>query len=189
MLKDLVMANRSYRCYDQSHEIKEDILLDFINTVRITNSASNRQSLMYKIICKQPHLDELFAITKWGALYKNYSGPKKGEQPTGYIIICSDKTKRPAAVDVDTGIAAGLITLCAAEAGLGTCMIMNFSKDACSKLFSFPENITPVLVIAFGKPDDNIKIDEIDKNASTDYYRDEHGIHHVPKRKLADVLL
>jgi hypothetical protein len=35
----------------------------------------------------------------------------------------------------------------------------------------------------------DVRIVEIEEGESTDYYRDEAGIHYVPKRKLDDVII
>ena len=51
------------------------------------------------------------------------------------------------------------------------------------------ENLRPLLVIALGKSIEDIRIVEIEECESTDYYRDEAGIHYVPKRKLDDVII
>ena len=190
MIKDLVTIARSYRRYDQSCPLTESELRGLVDIARISNSGTNLQPFKYRIVWEQPLLDQLFAITKWGARYKNYSGPAQGEQPTGYIVICCDTDIRPAAASsLDTGIVAELLVLAAAEAGLGSCMIGNFSREKCRELLHLPEKIEPLLVVAFGKPNDTIVLEEIDNGESTDYYRDEKGVHHVPKRKLEDILL
>ena len=45
------------------------------------------------------------------------------------------------------------------------------------------------MVIALGKPIETVVIDQMADNDSVQYFRDAHGIHHVPKRQLDDVLL
>ena len=190
MLKDLVKATRTYRKYDQSHVIEESVLRGIVDIARFSNSGSNLQPFRYKIVCTQPMLDKLFALTKWGGRYKDYTGPAAGEQPTGFIVICCDENIRTAkSAEVDTGIVATVLVLAAGEIGLGSCMIGNFPRKECRELLELPEKVEPMLVVAFGKPNDTIVLEELEKGASTDYYRDEKGVHHVPKRKLDDLLL
>ena len=45
------------------------------------------------------------------------------------------------------------------------------------------------LVLAIGKPDQTIVLDEISKDADTKYWRDRTGKHHVPKIRLKDVII
>ena len=190
MLKDLVLAARTYRKYDQTYEVKEESLRALIDVARFSNSSTNSQALRYKIVCGQALVDRLFSITKWGMRYKDYSGPAQGERATGYIVICCDTTIRAAAsAGIDTGIVAELLVLAGWEAGLGSCMIGNFNREKCREILELPERFAPMLVIAFGKPADTIVLEEIDEGESTDYYRDENGVHHVPKRKLEDLLI
>ena len=190
MLKDLILATRTYRKYDQSYEVKVEELKALIDQARFSNSATNTQPLKYKIVCEKTLVEQIFGITIWGRRYKNYSGPAQGERATGYIAVCCDTTiKAAASVGIDVGIVSELIALGAWEAGLGSCMIGSFAKDKCKEILSLPENIEPMLLIAFGKPNDTIVLEEITEGESTDYYRDENGVHHVPKRKLEDILL
>ena len=44
-------------------------------------------------------------------------------------------------------------------------------------------------MIALGKSIEDIRIVEIEEGESTDYYRDENGVHYVPKRRLDDVIV
>ena len=190
MFKDLVTSARSYRKYDQAQGIEEATLRGFVDIARIANSGTNLQPFKYKIIGAQPMVDQLFAITKWGGRYKNYTGPAPGEQPAGYIVICCDNDVRKASTaEMDTGIVAEVLVLAAADAGYGSCMIGNFARDKCRELLQLKDNIEPMLVVAFGRPNDTIVLDELEAGGSTDYYRDDKGVHHVPKRKLEDILL
>ena len=52
-----------------------------------------------------------------------------------------------------------------------------------------PENIVPMLIVAFGKPNENIVLTEVDSGENMNYYRDEQDTHYVPKRKLKDIVL
>jgi hypothetical protein len=46
-----------------------------------------------------------------------------------------------------------------------------------------------LMVIAIGKPAETVVIDLIDKGGEIRYWRDANNIHHVPKRKVADVVV
>ena len=68
-------------------------------------------------------------------------------------------------------------------------MLGYFSPDKLRQALDLSENLKPLLVISFGKSVEDIRIVEIEEGESTDYYRDEAGIHYVPKRKLDDVII
>lgn len=58
-----------------------------------------------------------------------------------------------------------------------------------AKALRLTENLRPLLIIALGKSIEDIRIVEIEEGESTDYYRDENGVHYLPKRKLDDVIV
>ena len=89
----------------------------------------------------------------------------------------------------DIGIVAQTMLLAAVENGLGGCMIGNFSAVELKKVLGLPENLAPMLVVAIGKPDEEIVLTEIAGGESVDYYRDEHDVHYVPKRRLEDLVI
>jgi nitroreductase len=88
----------------------------------------------------------------------------------------------------DHGIAAQTILLCAASHGMGGCIIGSVSRDGLSSDLSIPSKYTIELVIALGFPKENVIIEEISSGENIKYYRDSSANHHVPKRKLDDVL-
>ncbi len=49
MLKELVLKNRSYRCFDENHHIDINLLKEFIEIARHTPSAANLQPVNYYI--------------------------------------------------------------------------------------------------------------------------------------------
>ncbi len=87
------------------------------------------------------------------------------------------------------GIVAQTILLAATEKGLGGCMIGNFKKEELKSFLQLPSNIEPQLVVAIGKPAENIVLTSVKEDGKTAYYRDEDGTHYVPKRSLEDILL
>ena len=50
------------------------------------------------------------------------------------------------------------------------------------------ENIKPLLIVAFGKPDEEIILTDV-VDGKTGYYRDENDRHYVPKRAVEDIII
>lgn len=189
MIKDLMIKERSYRSFDESVKIDRETLVSFVENARLTPSSVNLQPLKYKICNTKEECDLMLSLTKWAALLKDYELPPKGHAPTAYIVICIDKNVSDKSIfDKDVGVAAQTVMLSAVEAGLGGCMIGNFNPTKVSEALKLPQGVVPSLVLGIGKPDEKIIVEEIDEKGSA-YYRDENGVHRVPKRTLDEILL
>jgi nitroreductase len=90
---------------------------------------------------------------------------------------------------VDLGIAAQTILLGAAAKGLGGCMLGNVRKEQLKRVLGLGEDLEILLVIALGKPVEEVVLEEVDSEESITYYRTDDRVHHVPKRKLADLVI
>lgn len=90
---------------------------------------------------------------------------------------------------VDVGIVSQTILLAAVEKGFGGIMIRNFVAEDLAHDLGLPDRYVPMMILAIGVPDEQIVLEEIEEGQSTAYYRDENQVHHVPKRKLDDILL
>ncbi|MCK4515474.1 MAG: nitroreductase, partial [Spirochaetaceae bacterium] len=58
-----------------------------------------------------------------------------------------------------------------------------------AEIMEIPDGHTVALVLALGTPVEHVVLEEIDSDASVKYYREPDGTHHVPKRKLDDLIL
>jgi len=191
MISELVVKNRSYRGYDESYKVTEDVLKDLVDAARLTGSAANLQPLKYKLVADAENVAKLNGITRWGKMLKDIELPHKGMFPTAYIVVCVDTNivKNADSANTDIGIVAQTMLLSAVEKGLGGCMIGNYEKAKATEALGLPEHLVPQLIIAIGKPAEEIKLVDVDETGSTKYYRDENDVHYVPKRKLEDVII
>lgn len=191
MLKELVIKNRSYRGFDENYSFTREQLESYIDLTRYTASSVNAQPLKYKIVYEKNEVEAVRPLTRWARALPDMVLPHPNMHATAFIIICQDTDISPnlARYQKDIGIVAQTITLAAVEDGLGGCMIGNFTPDEVKETLNLAENLTPMLIIALGKPAEEIVIKEIDNGESTKYYRDENDVHYVPKRKLKDILI
>jgi nitroreductase len=185
--KDIVFRTRSYRRFDQSSRIDQGTLEELVDLARLSASGANRQPLKYLIFNTPEDCARIFPSLVWAAYLNDWNGPEEGEKPSGYIIILGDKTIAEG-FGVDHGIAAQSIMLGATEAGFGGCMIASIRREQLRNELHIPERFEILLVLALGKPVENIIIDRI-KDGDVKYWRDDNKNHHVPKRSLDDLIL
>ena len=189
--KELVKKNRSYRSSDESVRISEEELKGFVDVARYAASSINRQTLKFRLVYTEEEVAIVRPLTKWAAGLPGMQIPPLGHHAAAFIVICEDmgiSTVEKSYLK-DTGICAQTIMLAAVEAGYGGCMIGNFRPEEVSKALQIPEGIVPQLILALGKPDEEITIVPAGKDGNVKYYRDEAGRHYVPKRALEDILL
>ena len=191
MIKELVKKSRSYRGYDESRKISREELLELVDCARFAPSSVNRQPFQYLLAYEQADLDKIQPLTGWARALPQMKLPHPGKCPTAFIVICQNTDWDP---DLnryirDVGITAQTMLLAAAEKDLGGIMIGNFSPKKLAEALELPENIVPMLIVAFGKPDEKIVLTEAEAGESLNYYRDEQDTHYVPKRKLKDIIL
>ena len=186
MLKDLVKSCRSYRRFYEDISIPQEELTDMVDTVRLTGCTANCQPLKYRIIRTPEECAAIFPCLSWAGALKDWDGPEKGERPSAYIVILCDLTVAKNK-QWDEGIAAQTLMLAAAEKGYGGCMIGSFQKEELKTALEIPEYLVPMLVLAIGAPDEEIVLE--DACGTITYYRDEKGVHHVPKRTMEELVI
>lgn len=189
MIRELVKKNRSYRRFYQDVEIDYGTLEELVDLARMSASGANLQPLRY-ILSNTPEKNDLiFQHLKWAAYLKDWDGPCKGERPSAYIVMLGEKSAVGSKFFCDHGIASQSILLGATEKGLGGCNFLYVDRESLKSKLNVPDNLEILLVIALGKPKETVVMDEIEDNESIKYWRDENGVHHVPKRKLKDIIL
>lgn len=188
MFLDLVKANRSYRRFFENEAMTRDQLLTLVDYARQTPSGANKQALKYFLSNTKELNDKIFPTLAWAGYLTDWPGPEEGERPSGYIVVLQ-KEGFKMATPADSGIAAQTILLGAVELGFGGCIIASIQKEKLREALGISENYEIVLVIALGKPKEKIVIDEIERDGDIKYWRDEEAIHHVPKRKLKDMII
>ncbi|ACN16806.1 nitroreductase family protein [Desulforapulum autotrophicum HRM2] len=185
---ELIKANRSCRRFDASYSLDEKMLRSLVDHARHSASAGNLQPLKYVLSCDKARNDAIFPCIVWAAYLTDWKGPVETEQPTGYIVILGDTTITKN-FRCDHGIAAQSILLGARENGLAGCMIAAFDPKRLRKILAIDPRYEILLVLALGKPVEEAVIEDLAPEGDIRYFRDEHDVHHVPKRSLDELIL
>jgi len=118
----------------------------------------------------------IFPALKLGALLEAGAGPAEDQRPAAYIIIAlSARGQTEAPRDVG-----------AAALGLGACWVRTIDRPFVAGLLGLPPEVKIDSVIGLGRPAEAPLV-EAAEAGRTDYWRDEEGLLHVPKRPFAEV--
>lgn len=186
-IKHLANTTRSYRRFRQIYPVTPELMTQWVDNARVSASAGNKQPLRYRIVTDKEQCAQIFETLTWAAALPDWDGPESGQRPTGYIIMATDsETFKRELWRFDAGIAAQTIMLSSTEEGFGGCIMLSFKRGELKKILSMPEDLEPVLVLALGRPIEDIRLVDAVQGDTT-YYRDEQQVHYVPKRKLEDI--
>ena len=187
MIKDLILKNRSYRRFDAGVALDKATLKELVDLARQSASAANLQPLRYILSWQKPRNSLIFDHLRWAAYLKDWPGPQEHERPTGYIILLAEKDHQ--FVKFDAGIACQSMLLAAVEKGLGGCLFASIDREGLSKKMRIPKEYEIILILALGKPVEKVVLDEVADDGDIKYWRDEKKVHHVPKRKLENIII
>jgi len=192
MMQDLIRRTRTVRRYEEERPLEEGLLRNLVDMARLGGSARNAQSLKYGVITEKKLRDQLFPLLAWAGYLPHWPGPQEGERPSAYVVCLLDSAlqKGPETeAHFDLGIATQNMLLTAAEQGVFGCRIGAFSPAKVQEFLRLPEQFKPLLVVALGYPREDVVLEEIGENGDIRYWHDDQGVHHVPKRKLDDLLV
>ena len=188
--KELVIKARTCRRYQQDKLVPMELLMEVIDTARLIPSASNAQPLRYALSTSLEMNARLYSLVGWAPAIDDWPGPEEGQRPVAYIAIAADKNC-PVPPQTDAGIAIQTIQLALAEHGIGCCIFNHLDTEAIHAALGMPRYVNVLLAMSIGYPakGEAVSIDELKKGQPYQYYRDEQGLHHVPKRLLKDIVV
>ena len=188
MIKELVYKNRSYRRFYQNEKIEMETLEELVDLARHSACGMNLQSLKYVLSC-DPQINALiFKRLGWAGYLKDWKGPSEGEKPAAYVVLLGD-TSIHKDFFCDHGIACQSILLGAVEKGLGGCILATINRDGLRNYLTINEKYHILLVVALGKPREEVRVEYIETGDDIKYWRDENSVHHVPKRPLQEIIV
>jgi nitroreductase len=188
MIEEFVRRNRSYRRFHQGAPVDLEIVRELVDLARLSASARNLQVLRYAISCNSATNAQIFATLAWAGYLPDWPGPPEGERPTAYIVVLADPSASPY-VDVDAGLALQNILLGAIEKGLGGCILGSVQRKKLREILGIPDPYEIQFVAALGVPLEKVVIEELGPDGDVRYWRDAQAVHHVPKRRLEDLIL
>jgi nitroreductase len=183
---ELVKQARSIRRFVEADPIPAAEVRRLVDIARFVPSASNQQPLRYRLVTDAAERAKVFPCLRWASALKRWRGPQEGERPTGYILIVKGRCRH---VGHDAGIAAQTILLAATAAGYGACIMDAMDKDALQRALGLGSEKEIELVLALGRPAEKVALEELAPTGNSAYWRTTDEVHHVPKRRLVDVLI
>jgi nitroreductase len=147
---DAIFNRRSIRKY-LSKEIPEELINTLLNASMYAPSARNTQSWEYLVVLERKLLNDIMKIHPYSGMLK--------DAPLA-ILVCGNKKleENEAYLNQNCSAATQNILLAAYALGLGTVWLGVYPRkervDGLRKLFSLPEHIVPVSMIAVGYPDE-----------------------------------
>ncbi len=190
-ISELIERTRSIRRFRQDRVPEEKTLRELVRLACLGGSARNAQPLRYIIVTDRSLCDRIFPLLGWAGYLRDWPGPAPGERPPAYVVCLLDEDRLPGPVTeahCDLGIATQNLLLAAASRGIFGCRIGAFSKEI-HHLLDLPDRFRVLLVLPLGYPAEQVVLEEVGPNGDVRYWRDEEEVHHVPKRRLEDVLL
>jgi nitroreductase len=178
-----IRKRRTIRKYLQK-AVPEEALLKCVDAARLSPSGRNRQPLRYVIVNDPKLLKQVFTTLSWATDLPDYY-PTEEETPRAYIVILLDKNA-PTPIH-DASIAAMSISMVAYDEGLGSCILGSVDREKLRDILKVPEGFTVALVVGLGYPAENPVVEPV-KDGATNYWLDENGVLHVPKRDLKYII-
>jgi nitroreductase len=182
---ELTEKARSYRRFQEAKPIPSSLLRMMIGAAAAAPCASNLQRLRFSIVTGEHERNTLFPGIGWAGYITDWSGPVPGERPSAYIVVHAPEEDE-LFTGIDAGIAASHIVLAGAAHGVGSCILLNYDVNAVNRT-AHAAGYKPILVIALGYPGETVVLEKDSKIIR--YWRDETGVHHVPKLPLETLIL
>lgn len=189
MFKDLVTKCRTYRRFYEEIKIPTEDLKELVNLARLTPSTSNSQALKFRLCNTPEETDKVYETLGWAGALPEWDGPEKGERPSAYIVILCDLSLGKNKL-YDDGIAAQTMMLGAVENGYGGCILGNVQRSRLAEALGIDPTLYSIdLVLALGKPKEEVVIVSVKEDGDIRYYRDENKVHYIPKRTVDELIV
>lgn len=183
---EMIRSRRTVRRFRQE-PIGREILDRMVDAARLAPSAANRQPCEFLVVDDPARVAEVFPLVRWAGYIAPAGDPPEGQRPTAYILILVDTEKKMEGWAAHDAAAAAMNVIYAAAAqGIGSCWMGAIDRDSLKRLFGIPDRCAIDTLLALGYPSESPVLEPFED--SVQYWKDESGVLHVPKRALASVL-
>jgi len=151
-VKEAIKKRRAYRSLDPVN-IKDDLIKDFVEMVKITPSCANRQPWNFIFVKDKDNLAELFTALSDG---------NKWVEKASMIIAIFSRPENDCIIKerlyylFDTGMATAFLILRATELGLVAHPIAGFREDEAKAILKIPEEFRLITLVIIGKHSETI---------------------------------
>lgn len=184
-LYDLIISRRSIRQF-KPESISREVLKKTINAGRLAPSAANLQPLEFLVVDEEELRSKVFLCLKWAGYIAPDGDPKPGQEPQAYIVTLVNTEVKDTGFEWDVGASMENIILAAWEEEIGSCWLLSVDRERLRSLLKIPEYFRIDSVLALGYPAESPVVE--DMKDSIEYWKDQKGGLHVPKRRLEDVI-
>ncbi len=182
---EAVTKRRSIRRFKQD-PIPLETLSKLVDAARLAPSAANMQPLRFIVVVNPDLCKGIFPALRWAGYIAPEGNPPPGEEPTAYVIVLVNKDIARSDYQLDAGAAIENIILTAVEEGIGSCWLGAIDRAIIREILHVSEHFEIESVIALGHPNEQPVVEKM--KDSLEYWKDETGRLHVPKRSLDEVL-
>ena len=187
-LMNLLETRRTYRRFDQSKKLSDEIIGDIKKSIGLASSAANLQPLRYTFVTEDVLSEKIFNSIKWAArLPRELGTPKEGEKPVMYVVVWYDEKEKNTWIDIDLGLAISNMTLAAWNHGVGSCIFGSMNPEEVRQIMEYKEGTQVASIIAFGYPTHKSTLVELE-DGNVAYRLDENKDYLVPKRAIDDIV-
>ena len=178
-------TRRSIRQFRQE-PLDVNLLRKCVHSASLAPSAANKQPLRYILVTRRELCESVFPLLKWAGYIQPDGNPRKGFEPTAYLVILVHTEDQTRWSGHDAGAAVENFLLTIWSQGIGSCWIASVDRTRLSTLIPIPEGCKIDSIVALGYPAEE-PIQE--SNSETiRYWKDKQNVLHVPKLPLDEIL-
>lgn len=182
---EAIRKRRSIRRF-RPDPVPREILETLVDAARLAPSGMNIQPIEFVIVDDPEVAAKVFPLLLWAGYITPKGNPPPGEEPKAYIVNLINPKTNPRTPKHDVAAAAENIHLAAVSMGLGTCWVGSVNRPELAKVLGIPKDYEIDTVIALGYPAESPVVEVA--GDSIEYWKDEEGVLHVPKRPLESIL-
>lgn len=183
-VRDIILSRRTIRRFKQDR-VDRSVLQDIVQAGRLAPSAANLQPLEFVVVDDETVVRQVFPCLRWAGYIAPRGNPQPGQEPVSYIVTLVNLGIRKKGFQYDVGAAMEGMILAAQEKGLGSCWLLSVDRERIAGILGVPSTHLIDCVLALGYPAESPVVEEL--TDSPEYWQDERGVLHVPKRALRSV--